>query len=98
MAGKYPAPRRKPGRQQEYICAHETVQALNFNNRLDGFMNQHGAALAAILAPELIHIRTLPAHLQHLALDRATHHLRDALASWLTASNGINHEGCAVLC
>ncbi|MFW0976191.1 phage polarity suppression protein [Leclercia pneumoniae] len=37
------------------------------------------------------------AHLQHRALDRATHHLREALPSWLAAGNGINHEGCTVL-
>ncbi|EOC6625787.1 phage polarity suppression protein [Cronobacter sakazakii] len=48
-------------------------------------MHQHGAELAAILAPELIYIRSLPAHLQHRAIDRATHHLRDALFSWLAA-------------
>ncbi|WP_420028726.1 phage polarity suppression protein [Kosakonia cowanii] len=61
-----------------YIRAHETVQILSIRHRLDGFMHQHGAELATILAPELIHIRTLPGHLQHRALDRATHHLRDA--------------------
>ena len=82
---------------RQYIRAHETVQALSIRHRLEGFMQQHGAELAAILAPELIHIRSLPAHLQHRALDRATHHLRDALASWLAAGNGINPDGCAVL-
>ncbi|WP_433691513.1 phage polarity suppression protein [Kosakonia cowanii] len=35
--------------------------------------------------------------MHHREFDRATHHLRDALASWLPAGNDINHEGCAVL-
>lgn len=91
------APEETRQAARQYIRAHETVQALSIRHRLDGFMHQHGAALAAILAPKLIHIRSLRAHLQHRALDRATHHLRDALASWLAAGNGINHEGCAVL-
>ncbi|UGS45643.1 Polarity suppression protein [Kosakonia cowanii] len=91
------APEETRQAARQYIRAHETVQTLSIRHRLDGFMHQHGAALTAILAPELIHIRSLPAHLQHRALDRATHHLRDALASWLAAGNGINPEGCAVL-
>lgn len=82
---------------RQYIRAHETVQTLSIRHRLDGFMHQHGAELAAILAPELVHIRRLPAHLQHRALDRATHHLRDALASWLATGKEINYEGCTVL-
>ncbi|WP_164483589.1 phage polarity suppression protein [Kosakonia sp. CCTCC M2018092] len=91
------APEETRQAARQYIRAHETVQALSIRHRLDDFMHQHGAELAAILAPELIHIRSLPAHLQHRALDRATHHLRDALASWLAAGNGINPDGCAVL-
>ncbi|MCZ3384866.1 Polarity suppression protein [Kosakonia sp. SOY2] len=83
---------------REYIRAHETVQTLSIRHWLSDFMHQHGAELTAILAPELIHIRSLPAYLQHRALDRATHHLCDALASWLAAGNEINHaQGCAVL-
>ncbi|WP_312277901.1 phage polarity suppression protein [Kosakonia cowanii] len=91
------APEETRQAARQYIRAHETVQTLSIHHRLDGFMHEHGAALVAILAPELIHIRRLPAHLQHRALDRATHHLRDALASWLAAGNGINPDGCAVL-
>ncbi|WP_158700008.1 phage polarity suppression protein [Cronobacter dublinensis] len=91
------APEETRQAARQYIRAHETVQVLSIRNRLDGFMHQHGAELAAILAPELVHIRSLPVHLQHRALDRATHHLRDALASWLAAGNGINPDGCAVL-
>ena len=91
------APEETRQAARQYIRAHETVQTLSIRYRLDGFMRENGAELAAILAPELVHIRSLPAHLQHRALDRATHHLRDALASWLTAGNGINPDGCTVL-
>lgn len=91
------APEETRQAARQYIRAHETVQTLSIRHRLDSFMHQHGAELAAILAPELVHIRSLPAHLQHRALDRATHHLRDALASWLAAGNGISPDGCAVL-
>ncbi|WP_312120920.1 phage polarity suppression protein [Kosakonia cowanii] len=91
------APEETRQAARQYIRAHETVQTLSIRHRLDGFMHQHGAELAAILAPELVHIRRLPAHLQHRALDRATHHLRDALASWLATGKEINYEGCTVL-
>ncbi|MDT3641238.1 phage polarity suppression protein, partial [Cronobacter sakazakii] len=37
-----------------YIRSHEEVQRISIRNRLHDFMQAHGAALAAALAPELM--------------------------------------------
>ena len=37
-----------------YIRSHEEVQHISIRNRLHDFMRQHGAELAATLAPELM--------------------------------------------
>ena len=37
-----------------YIRSHEEVQHISIHNRLHDFMQQHGAELAATLAPELM--------------------------------------------
>lgn len=37
-----------------YIRAHENVQRISIRNRLNDFMQAHGAELAATLAPELM--------------------------------------------
>jgi hypothetical protein len=37
-----------------YIRSHEEVQRISIRNRLNDFMQAHGAELAAALAPELM--------------------------------------------
>lgn len=37
-----------------YIRSHEAVQHISIRDRLNDFMQQHGTALAAALAPELM--------------------------------------------
>lgn len=73
----------------KYIRSHEVAQRISIRNRLDEFMQLHGVDLAAALAPELMHIRSLPELLQHRALDRSAHYLRDALSVWLAAGEDI---------
>jgi type VI protein secretion system component VasF len=41
-----------------YIRSHEEVQRISIRNRLNDFMQQNGAELAAALAPELMGLRT----------------------------------------
>ncbi|CAQ83356.1 phage polarity suppression protein, partial [Photorhabdus asymbiotica] len=40
-----------------YIRSHEEVQRISIRDRLNDFMQQHGAELAAALAPELMGIK-----------------------------------------
>jgi len=75
----------------KYIRSHEVAQRISMRNRLDEFMQLHGTELAAALAPELMHIRNLPEHLQHRALDRSAHYLRNALSVWLAAGEDIHY-------
>lgn len=75
-----------------YICSHEEVQRISIRNRLDDFMQQHGAELAAALAPELMSISSQPVLIKNRALDRATEYLREALSSWLAGGVKINYS------
>ncbi|HHL6129581.1 TPA: phage polarity suppression protein, partial [Klebsiella pneumoniae] len=43
-----------------YIRSHEEVQRISIRTGLNDFMQQNGAALAAILAPELMHLSGQP--------------------------------------
>jgi type VI protein secretion system component VasF len=40
-----------------YIFSHEEVQRISIRNRLNDFMQQNGAELAAALAPELMGLK-----------------------------------------
>ncbi|MBJ2574538.1 Polarity suppression protein, partial [Salmonella enterica subsp. enterica serovar Typhimurium] len=75
-----------------YIRSHEAVQHISIRDRLNDFMQQHGTALAAALAPELMGIKNQPAMIKNRALDRSMAYLREALSVWLTAGNEINYS------
>ncbi|VEA48621.1 phage polarity suppression protein [Salmonella enterica subsp. arizonae] len=68
---------------RRYIRSHEEVQRISIRDRLNDFMQQHGAELAAVLAPELMGIKKQPAMIQNRAVDRSMTYLRDALSVWL---------------
>ena len=55
----------------DYIRAHEAVQRISMHHQLRAFMDARGAALAAALAPELMHL-----HGQPDILDRAAAGIR----------------------
>lgn len=74
-----------------YIRAHEAVQRISIRNRLNDFMQAHGAELAATLAPELMGLSQQPALLTGHALDRSAHYLREALSVWLSTGEEINY-------
>ena len=63
-----------------YIRSHEEVQHISIRNRLHDFMQQHGAELAAVLAPELMNYPW-----QHSAMQHSVDYLREALQVWLVA-------------
>lgn len=75
-----------------YIRSHENVQRISIRDRLNDFMQAHGAELAATLAPELMEIKNQPAMLKSRALDRSMTYLREALSVWLAAGNEINYS------
>jgi hypothetical protein len=68
------------------------VQRISIRNRLNDFMQQNGAELAATLAPELMAYKTQPGMIKSRALDRSMAYLREALSVWLTAENDINYS------
>ncbi|EKM5761200.1 phage polarity suppression protein [Cronobacter dublinensis] len=74
-----------------YIRSHETLQHVSIQNGLEGFMQQHGATLAAVLAPELKALNGQPDFIKRRALDRAATYIRDALAAWLNTGQEINY-------
>ena len=75
-----------------YIRSHEAVQRISIRNRLNDFMQAHGAELAATLAPELMGLSQQPALLTGHALDRSAHYLREALSVWLSTGEEINYS------
>ncbi len=64
-----------------YVRSHEAVQHISIRERLNDFMQQHGTALAAALAPELMGYSELTAIARNCAIQRATDALREALLS-----------------
>lgn len=74
-----------------YIRSHEALQRVSMQNGLDGFMQQHGATLAAVLAPELKALNGQPELVRHRALERAAGYFREALAVWLSEEKEINY-------
>lgn len=75
-----------------YIRSHEAVQHISIRDRLNDFMQQHGTALAAALAPELMGYSELTAIARNCAIQRATDALREALLSWLAKGEKINYS------
>ncbi|EJS3475429.1 Polarity suppression protein, partial [Salmonella enterica] len=75
-----------------YIRSHEVVQHISIRDRLNDFMQQHGTALAAALAPELMGYSELTAIARNCAIQRATDALREALLSWLAKGEKINYS------
>lgn len=55
-------------------------------------MQEHGATLAAVLAPELKVLNGQPEFIKRRALDRAATYIRDALAAWLNTGQEINYS------
>ncbi|EKY5002593.1 Polarity suppression protein [Citrobacter amalonaticus] len=75
-----------------YIRSHEEVQHISIHNRLHDFMQQHGAELVAMLAPELMgYNEQLPA-VKQSAMHHAVDYLREALSVWLVSGEKINHS------
>jgi len=75
-----------------YIRAHEEVQRISIRNRLNDFMQAHGAALAAALAPELMNYSGQHPAVQHCAMQHSLDYLREALQVWLVAGEKINYS------
>lgn len=76
---------------RRYIRSHEAVERISIRNRLNDFMQTHGAELAATLVPELMGLSQQPALLAGHALDRSAHYLREALSVWLSTGEEINY-------
>ena len=66
------------------IRSHEEVQRISIRDRLNDFMQAHGAELAAVLAPELMNYPR-----QHSAMQHSVDYLREALQVWLVAGEKI---------
>ncbi|EKI1503394.1 TPA: Polarity suppression protein [Escherichia coli O38:H26] len=75
-----------------YVRSHEAVQHISICDQLNDFMQQHGTALAAALAPELMGYSELTAIARNCAIQRATDALREALLSWLAKGEKINYS------
>lgn len=75
-----------------YIRSHEEVQRISICNRLNDFMQAHGAALAAALAPELMNYSGQHSAIQRCAMQHSLDYLREALQVWLAAGDKINYS------
>lgn len=75
-----------------YIRSHEEVQRISIRNRLNDFMQAHGTALAAALAPELMNYSGQHPAVQHCAMQHSFDYLREALQVWLSAGEKINYS------
>jgi hypothetical protein len=64
-----------------YIRSHEEVQRISIRNRLNDFMQAHGAELAAALAPELMNYSGQHSAVQRCAMQHSVDYLREALPS-----------------
>ena len=63
------------------------MQRISIRDRLNDFMQAHGAELAAVLAPELMNYPW-----QHSAMQHSVDYLREALQVWLAAGEKINYS------
>ncbi|HDT2077211.1 phage polarity suppression protein [Enterobacter sp. CPE_E1241] len=75
-----------------YIRSHEEVQRISIRNRLNDFMQAHGAELAAALAPELMNYSGQHSAVQRCAMQHSLDYLREALQVWLAAGEKINYS------
>ncbi|MRF01179.1 hypothetical protein GIJ61_02915 [Enterobacter hormaechei] len=75
-----------------YIRSHEEVQRISIRNRLNDFMQAHGAELAAALAPELMNYSGQHSAIQRCAMQHSLDYLREALQVWLAAGEKINYS------
>lgn len=62
-----------------YIRSHEEVQRISIRNRLNDFMQAHGAELAAALAPELMNYSGQHAAIQRCAMQHSLDYLREEI-------------------
>ena len=75
-----------------YIRSHEEVQRISIRDRLNDFMQVHGAELAAALAPELMNYSGQHSAVQRCAMQHSLDCLREALQLWLVAGEKINYS------
>lgn len=75
-----------------YIRSHEEVQRISIRNRLNDFMQAHGAELAAALAPELMNYSVQHPAVQDCAMKHSVDYLREALNVWLATGEKINYS------
>ncbi|MGM8673265.1 phage polarity suppression protein [Enterobacter hormaechei subsp. xiangfangensis] len=75
-----------------YIRSHEEVQRISIRNRLNDFMQAHGAELAAALAPELMNYSGQHPAVQDCAMKHSVDYLREALNVWLATGEKINYS------
>ena len=75
----------------QYIRSHEAVQRVSMRRQLHAFMQVSGDALAAALAPELMHFREQPEIVRERALDRAAASVREALSVHLASGRDIHY-------
>lgn len=73
------------------IRSHEAPQFVSVQHGINEFMQQLGAPLAAVLAPELKALNGQPEPVRNRALDRAAGYFREALAVWLSGEKEINY-------
>ncbi|MFG6656422.1 phage polarity suppression protein [Scandinavium sp. M-37] len=74
-----------------YIRSHENVQRISIRNRLNDFMQAHGAELAAALAPELMAYNSQNPAVTHCVMQHSVDYLREALSGWLAAGEKIHY-------
>lgn len=74
-----------------YIRSHENVQRISIRERLNDFMQAHGAELAAALAPELMAYNSQNPAVTHCVMQHSVDYLREALSAWLAAGEKIHY-------
>lgn len=74
-----------------YIRSHEAVQRVSMRRQLHAFMQVSGDALAAALAPELMHLSEHAEIVRERALDRAAASVREALSVHLASGRDIHY-------
>ena len=77
---------------ERYIRSHEEVQRISIRNRLNDYMQVHGAELAAALASELMNYFGQHSAVQRCAMQHSLDYLREALQLWLSAGEKINYS------
>ncbi|HDT0937965.1 TPA: Polarity suppression protein [Escherichia coli] len=75
-----------------YIRSHDDVQRISIRNRLNDFMQAHGAELTAALAPELMGYNSQHPAVRHRVMQHSVEYLREALSVWLDAGEKINYS------